>query len=61
MLNSYHKQKSHQLQVFPPKQALSYLFHVETSKPEKTGKDYERLKLLSSRNISMCKWLLILI
>lgn len=61
MLNPYHKQKSHQFQVFPPKQALAHHSHTQTSKPEKTGKDYEKLKLLSSRNISICKWLLILI
>lgn len=43
-LNSYHKQKFYQFQVFPPKQALSYHSHVENSKPERTGKDFEKLK-----------------
>ena len=55
MLKSYHKQKSHQFQVFPPNQALSRHSHVEASKTktEKTGKDSEELKLSFSRNISM--------
>lgn len=55
MLNSYHKQRSHQFQVFFQKQGLSWHSHVETlkTKMEKTGKDSEELKLFSSKNINM--------